>query len=138
MHPPFDFISRQCTQDYKIADSDMIIEKGTPILISVTGPQYDAKYYDQPNRFMPERFADDTSVNKNSIETPYLSFGDGPRNCIGMRLGKMQSKIGVCLLLRKFAFDLGKQHINKELELDPRCGVRAPINGIDLKIKSRS
>lgn len=40
----------------------MVIEEGTQILISVTGPQYDPKYYDQPNRFMPERFADDTNV----------------------------------------------------------------------------
>lgn len=138
MHPPFDFISRQCTQNYKIADSDMVIEEGTQILISVTGPQYDTKYYDQPNRFMPERFTDDTNVNKNSLERPYLSFGDGPRNCIGMRLGKMQSKIGVCLLLRKFAFELGNQHIGKDLVLDPKMGVRAPINGIDLKVKTRS
>lgn len=116
----------------------MVIEEGTQILISVTGPQYDPKYYDQPNRFTPERFTDDTNVNKNSLERPYLSFGDGPRNCIGMRLGKMQSKIGVCLLLRKFSFELGNQHIGKDLVLDPKMGVRAPINGIDLKVKTRS
>lgn len=55
----------------------------------------------------------------------------------GMRLGKIQAKLGVCLLLRKFSFELGEQHVNKELVLDPISGVRAPISGINLRIKIR-
>lgn len=136
MHPPFDFFSRQCTQDYKIANTDVIIEKGTPILFTVTGPQYDPKYYDLPDSFNPDRFKDE-QINRNSLDTPFLAFGDGPRNCIGMRLGKAQAKIGVCLLLRKFSFELGAQHVNQKLKLDPLSGVRAPIAGIDLKVKAR-
>lgn len=114
----------------------MIIEKGTPVLFSITGPQYDPKYYDQPETFNPDRFKDD-QINRNSVGSPYLVFGDGPRNCIGMRLGKLQAKIGVCLLLRKFAFELGAQHINQKLKLDPQSLVRAPITGINLKVKAR-
>lgn len=137
LHPPFDFISRECTKDYKISGHDIIIKKGTPILISATGPQYDPKYYDQPTKFIPERFIDEQTANKNSVNMPYLTFGDGPRNCIGMRLGKLQSKIGVCILLRRYSFELGVQHKNQTLVLDPKSGVRAPINGIDLKITLR-
>lgn len=137
MHPPFEQISRQCTKDYKVADSDIVIEKGTPVLFSVTGPQYDSKYYTQPHQFNPERFINDQNINKNSVDTPYLAFGDGPRNCIGMRLGKIQSKVGICILLRKFAFELGAQHKNKEIVIDPRTLVHAPINGIDLLVKAR-
>lgn len=136
-HPPFDYFSREATEDYKIADSDIIIEKGTPILISVTAPHYDPNFYEQPDRFMPERFAHDQSSNKNSSDTPFLTFGDGPRNCIGMRLGKMQSKIGVCLLLRKYAFELGKQHIDSELVFDSQTSSRTPVNGLRLKITTR-
>lgn len=135
IHPPFDFLSRECTQNYKVANTDLVIEKGTPVLFSITGPHYDSKYYEQPKEFNPDRFKDNSNPNKNSVEAPYLTFGDGPRNCIGMRLGKIQAKIGVCLLLRKFSFELGAQHINKELELNPVSGVRTSINGIKLKIK---
>lgn len=137
MNPPFEVITRECTKDYKIADSDIVIEKGTPILFSVPGPHYDPKYYDQPGKFMPERFINDHSVNKNSINMPNLTFGDGPRNCIGIRLGKLQVKIGVCLLMRKFHFELGAQHRNSEFELDSFTIVRAPIDGIVLKIIKR-
>ena len=102
MHPPFELITRECTKDYKIRDSDIVVEKGTPILFTVTGPHYDPTYYDQADQFNPDRFIEDQSVNKNSSNIPYLTFGDGPRNCIAMRLGKLQSKIGICLMLRKF------------------------------------
>lgn len=137
MHPPFDLISRQCTKDYKIADTEIIIEKGTPILFTVTGPHYDPKYYKDPTKFIPKRFINEQSANKNSMKMPYLSFGDGPRNCIGMRLGKMQSKIGVCILIRKFVFELGTQHVDKKLKLETTTLVRTPVNGIVLKVKAR-
>lgn len=80
MHPPFGLISRECTKDYKIRDLDILIEKGTPILFAITGPHYDPKYYEQPEQFIPERFIDKQSVNRNSSIMPYLTFGDGPRN----------------------------------------------------------
>lgn len=137
LHPPFDIIFRECTNNYKIADTDIVIEKGTPVLFSVTGPQTDPKYYHQAKEFVPERFEGDQTVNKNSSTTPYLAFGDGPRNCIAARLGKLQAKIGVCLLLYKFSIDLGAQHANNELVIDPDHVARAPVNGMQLKFMKR-
>ena len=128
---------RECTKDYKIADTNITIEKGTPIFFSVTGPQYDQKFYDEPNEFRPERFGDDQIASKNSLEMPYLAFGDGPRNCIGMRLGKLQAKIGICVLLRKFSFELDEKHANKTFILDPISTVRIPVDGLNLKVKAR-
>lgn len=137
MHPPFDLLFRECTKNYKIPDTNIIVEKGTQLFFTVTAPHYDAKYYDQPDKFMPERFTDDQVSNKNSVNAPYLTFGDGPRNCIGLRLGKLQAKIGLCLLLRKFSFEFGAQNRNDEFKLDPKSPVRALVNGIELKIKAR-
>lgn len=136
-HPPFGFSSRECTKDYRIADTNIVIEKGTPILISVVGFQSDPKYFDQPNEFRPERFSKIENSYKNRLDTPYLVFGDGPRNCIGMRMGKIVSKIGVCLLLRKFSVGLGAQHLTDEINFSPDTPIRLPINGIHLKLKAR-
>lgn len=128
MHAPFDSIFRECTADYKIPDTDIVIEKGTAIFFSVSAPQYDPKYYDQPDEFKPERFLLNQSANKNSLEMPYLVFGDGPRNCIGLRLGKLKAKIGVCLLLQRFSFELGERLKRTGLQIDPRARLRTPLD----------
>lgn len=136
-HPPFDMLIRECTKDYKISDIDVVVEKGTLLFFSITGPQYDANFYENPDTFIPERFMADQNMNKNSSDKPYLTFGDGPRNCMGMRLGKLQAKIGICLLLRKFSFELGDSLLNSTVKLAPQATTRAFVGGTKLKIKVR-
>lgn len=79
-HPPFDILNRECTTEYKVAGTDIVIEKGTTLYFSITAPHYDPQYYPEPDRFSPERFIDDPNLNKNSSQVPYLAWGDGPRN----------------------------------------------------------
>lgn len=137
MHPPFEVIFRECTKDYTIADTNIVIEKGTQLFFAITAPHYDPKYYEEPNKFMPERFTDDQMSNKNSVNAPYLTFGDGPRNCIGLRLGKLQAKVGICLLLRRFSFELGEDQASEQFKFNPKSTVRAPVGGLKLKVKTR-
>lgn len=166
MHPAFDFMARECTQDYKIANTNVTIQKGTPIYFSITGSLSDSAYYDQPEQFDPDRFNANLDA-KNSADRPYLGkffsnnlkniclkyayfyscffpsiahisvFGDGPRSCIGMRFAKIQTKIGVCLLLKNFSFELGEHHLNKELVLHATSSIRTPISAIKMKLKRR-
>lgn len=79
LYPAFGIVTRECTKDYQISGSNVVIEKGTPIYISITGFQHDPNYYEQPDEFMPDRF------QNNSVDAPFFTFGDGPRNCIGER-----------------------------------------------------
>lgn len=130
-------LMRECTKDYKISDADVTVEKGTLLFFSITGPQYDATFYENPDAFVPERFLADQNVNKNSLDKPYLTFGDGPRNCMGMRLGKLQAKIGICILLQKFSFELGDNLLNGTVKLDPQATTRTFVGGTKLKMKVR-
>lgn len=61
----------------------------------------------------------------------------GPRNCIGMRLGKMQTKVGLVLMLQNFRYALEASQMNKELELDPKSFLIMPRNKINLVIAKR-
>lgn len=83
LHPPFPVVTRKCTNNYKIPDTNVIIEEGTSIFMSTLGLQHDEKYYDEPKKFKPERYSDSQKTIKNFEEMPNLVFGDGPRNCIG-------------------------------------------------------
>ncbi len=61
-----------------------------------------------------------------------LTFGDGPRNSVGVRLRKLQSKLAVVLLLRNVRFDLAEEHKNTELKFNTLASVQTPVSGINL------
>lgn len=70
-----------CSKDYRVPGTDVILEKGTMVLISTLGLHRDPDYYDNPTCFDPERFSDE---NKSDIKQfTYLPFGEGYRICIG-------------------------------------------------------
>ncbi|XP_051167208.1 uncharacterized protein LOC127285301 [Leptopilina boulardi] len=100
MYPTLPLIDRKTTKNYKIEETGLIIEKGTPILIPMLGFHYDEKYFPNPHNFNPERFSSD---GKSSINPyVYLPFGIGARNCIGMRQGLLQTKLGIIFIISRF------------------------------------
>lgn len=97
-------LNRECTKDYQIPGTDTVIDKGTAIVISIHGIQRDPKYFPNPDLFDPDRFSSERKVDDNFRDECYIPFGDGPRSCIGYRMGKMVSKIGLVLMLKKYNF----------------------------------
>lgn len=75
------FLDRRCNEDCSIDETDLVIEKGMPIYIPLMTLHYDEKYFPEPEKYDPERFADMSSSNVNGLH--YMPFGEGPRNCIG-------------------------------------------------------
>ncbi|CAK1552776.1 unnamed protein product [Leptosia nina] len=78
MHPSVSTLDRYALEDYKIPGTDLVIEKGTPVYISLFGVHRDPQFFERPNEFDPERFSEGNIVSDN-----YLPFGVGPRQCIG-------------------------------------------------------
>lgn len=77
-YPPAPFLIRECTKDWTIPGSNIIIEKGIKVLIPLYSLHRDDKFFENPESFIPERFG---TIKEDS--TLFMPFGDGPRNCIG-------------------------------------------------------
>ncbi|XP_030745866.1 probable cytochrome P450 6a17 isoform X2 [Sitophilus oryzae] len=102
--PPVPVIPRVCSKDYQIPGTDVVIEKGVRVQIPVWGLHKDPDYYPNPEVFNPENFSEENKAKRPDFT--FLPFGEGPRMCIGMRFGLMQTKVGLISLVRKFNFTL--------------------------------
>uniref|UniRef100_T1H840 Uncharacterized protein n=1 Tax=Rhodnius prolixus TaxID=13249 RepID=T1H840_RHOPR len=99
-YPTLPFLTRVCTKRYKIPDTNQVIEKGVRVFIPLYAIHHDPKYFPEPEKFLPERFSPE---NKSSIPPfVYLPFGEGPRICIGMRFGMLQTKTGIASIISKY------------------------------------
>lgn len=136
MYPPLLVLNRECTRDWKIPNTDVVIEKGVQVIIPAYALQRDEKYYPNPDQFIPERFNAENSAGKSFVDRPYMAFGEGPRICIGLRLGKMQSKVGLVLMLKNYNFELIGSTL-KPLVINTSSFIIAPVGGLPLKITKR-
>jgi cytochrome P450 family 6 len=129
---------RVASKDYKIAESDLTIPKGTSVFIPVLGHHRDPDIYENPMEFRPERFLTSSNGGGSSKGVFYTPFGDGPRNCIGMRLGKLTTKIALAVIMSKFTLEhTDMEMANQELSFHPNQFVLTPQKPFNLKIATR-
>lgn len=131
------FLRRICTKDYQIPGTEITVESGTPIIIPVMALQKDPQYYPDPEEFNPDRFSSAALAGTTFVDRPYLPFGEGPRLCIGLRLGKMQTKSGLVLMLQKHRYELAPQHIGQELKMKSGSFLLAVDGSLELLPRDR-
>ncbi|CAF0869176.1 unnamed protein product [Brachionus calyciflorus] len=123
-------ISRKCTKATKV--KDMNIPEGLVIAVDVLSLHFDTDLWGpvDPNLFHPERH----SVKRNPFA--FMSFGSGPRNCIGMKFALLELKLALCKILINFEI-LPLKSLSEDLELF-EAFVRRPKNDVVLTIRKRS
>ncbi|XP_017044421.1 probable cytochrome P450 6a13 [Drosophila ficusphila] len=106
-YPILPHLLRRSTKEYLIPSSNLFLERGTKIMIPVHSIHHDPELYPEPEKFDPSRFEPDEIKARHPFA--YLPFGEGPRNCIGERFGKLQVKVGLVYLLKEFKFSRSEQ-----------------------------
>lgn len=93
--------------------------------------QNDPEIYTNPDNFDPDRFTTEEMSRRSAYS--FLSFGLGPRICIGLRFGMMQAKIGLAMLLQNFKFETCSKTVIP-IEFDSKVFILTPKNGVWLKV----
>ncbi|XP_066911192.1 cytochrome P450 4V2-like [Clytia hemisphaerica] len=89
LHPPVAVFARELEQDTKIYN--VSIPKGTTLMIDAISLHTNPEYWDEPEKFNPDRFSDEKYVKRNPY--CYIPFSAGPRNCIGQKFAMLEEKI---------------------------------------------
>ncbi|XP_073813636.1 probable cytochrome P450 6a21 [Musca autumnalis] len=98
-------LNRVALEDYVVpGNPKYVIKKGMQVLIPSGAIHRDERYYPNPLEFNPDNFSPENVAQRDSVL--FLGFGEGPRNCIGLRFGKMEAIIGLALLLKHYRFSI--------------------------------
>ncbi|XP_037947256.1 probable cytochrome P450 6a17 [Teleopsis dalmanni] len=134
MHPVLPHVTRRSTTNYQTSNPKFCIEADRLIIIPSIAIHYDPEYYPEPEIFNPGRFTADEILKRPACT--WLPFGEGPRNCIGLRFGKMQAAIGLALLLKYFKFSVAEETkipyelVNDNFLLNAKNGIKLKIEKI--------
>ena len=88
--------------DYHLTEMNFTVPKGMHIQIGGIGIMREQKYYKNPLHFDPESHFEDDSGSL--YPSSFMAFGQGPRNCIGMRFAYIRHGKSKVTLDLKFAY----------------------------------
>ncbi|THE66780.1 cytochrome P450 [Salinadaptatus halalkaliphilus] len=130
LYPPAFMIVRKTRED--VVFDGYRVPEGT----SITLPQYalhrDERFWDRPDEFRPDRFAEGNGGDDRPAYA-YFPFGGGPRHCVGMRFAMLELKLVLATLLRRVRFDAAG---DADLELRPTTTL-SPDDDITLTVRRR-
>ncbi|XP_023224262.1 cytochrome P450 3A14-like [Centruroides sculpturatus] len=120
-------VNRICSEDFKY--KDITIPRGTTIIFPLPSLHTNESFWQEPEKFNPDRFLHKNEVTNDSLI--YQPFGAGPRSCIGVRLAQTVMKLTLANLIRYFKIEL---HGNSDIEEDNSLFVIHPKNGVNIKV----
>lgn len=129
LYPPAWTIGRKAIEDDEI--DGYHVPAGTSIMIPAYVVHRDAQWWDQPDEFMPERWADTEKI-KQQPRFAYFPFGGGPRLCIGDQFALLEIHAVLAMLKRRFRFEHQPRH---QIALQPLITMR-PAEDIYLTMGS--
>lgn len=130
LYPPAWGLSREAARDCEIGGYR--VKAKTPIFTLPWILHRDARYFDEPLTFRPQRW--EGGLAQRLPRFAYLPFGGGPRICIGNRFALMEATAVLATLLRRFRFVGQSDRAPKPF---PSITLR-PKGGVWVKLEARS
>ncbi len=127
-YPPVHRVVREASEDVQLRGR--VVEQGSILTMPQWIVHRDARWYDDPREFRPERWAED----RDRPDYAYFPFGGGPRRCIGMRFAKLEAQLILATVARSFRLEL----VGDGGPLDLTSGVTAsPADPVEMVPRAR-
>eukprot|EP00096_Caligus_rogercresseyi_P009571 TRINITY_DN3270_c0_g1_i1.p1 TRINITY_DN3270_c0_g1~~TRINITY_DN3270_c0_g1_i1.p1 ORF type:complete len:538 (+),score=101.27 TRINITY_DN3270_c0_g1_i1:131-1744(+) len=108
---PFLTLERSCVKPYTIPGTDLEVDKGTLFVFPNDAFGLSEEHFSEPEKFEPHHFSEEEKKNRSVYS--YLSFGQGPRNCIGMRFALLQIKTCLYRLIYNYKVLRNEKTVDK-------------------------
>jgi cytochrome P450 len=102
LYPPVAVMPRIAIQDYEIGGYK--VPAGCTVLISAWTMHRHPRYFEDPDKFDPDRW--DNDLEKRLPRGVYLPFGNGPRICIGKSFAEMEMVLIIATIAQKYQLTL--------------------------------
>jgi cytochrome P450 len=135
LYPPVWVVARACVQPYEIAGYR--IKTGAILLAPQFVVHRDPRFYPDPLRFDPERFATEKKeAAKGRPRFAFFPFAAGSRQCIGEGLAWMEGVLSLATIARDWRLSL-PPGASAEIAMNPAISLR-PKHGVSLLVERRA
>ncbi len=128
LYPPAWVIERTAMDADQVGGYD--VPKGTNVSICIFNIHRNPDFWENPEKFDPDRFDEERSTNRPKYA--YLPFGGGPRVCIGNIFALTEAALVLAMTAKNTKFELEPNH---PVVMEPLVTLR-PKHGILLNVLS--
>jgi cytochrome P450 len=129
LYPPAWAMGREVLEDVPIGPYRL--RKGTMVFFSQYIVHRDPRWFQEPERFRPERFT--AAAKSERPRFAYFPFGGGGRQCIGESFAWMEAMLTLATIAQRWRLELVS---GQKIELQPKITLR-PKNGIRVRVSQR-
>jgi cytochrome P450 len=130
LYPPIWVFPREASADDRLGG--YLVPAGSTVMVCPYLTHHHPEFWDEPERFRPERFAPE-SAGRRTHQNSYYPFGLGPRACIGAQFALLEATIVLSTLMQRFQLRLVPGHL-----VEPDFGsMLQPKGGLWMRIYHR-
>lgn len=102
LYPSILLVGRHLVADLPLANNAGTIPAGHTCYVPIIALHRDARYFEKPEQFIPERFGPEQATATGRSPYAFVPFSAGPRNCIGQKYAMLEVKLVLAELLRRY------------------------------------
>jgi cytochrome P450 len=129
LYPPAYVLPRVCAEPVSLGGYQL--RPGAEVWMWVYFMHHDARWFDEPERFRPERFLPEAEAARRPGS--FIPFGAGSRACVGRHFAELEALLCLAALLRRFKLQLVSP---RPVRVHPRITL-APGRPILVRVEAR-